>query len=157
MAELTTRERPNQIGLTLRIRHPDIDPQQITTALGMLPLAFWKAGDRRRDSRGQSLEGHYHESYWMGTFAAAGRLPAAVSTPEATLMLAFTQLRRSKDFLARLREEGASVELVLHVLGGGELKLHLDPLLCATLAKIGVTLVLELRAEGEVQARRMAG
>jgi len=157
VAESASRESSNRMALTLRIRHPSIDPQEITDSLGMLPLAFWKAGDPRRDGRGQRLQSRYRESYWTGAFTSAGRLPSAVSTAEASLMLALVSLRRSQPFLNRLQEEGGSVELLLHVVGDEEFKLQLAPLTGATLAKAGITLILEMRPEGEAEARRLAG
>jgi hypothetical protein len=37
--------------LSLRIRHPRIDPSMITDELGIKPQHTWKAGDRRLDAR----------------------------------------------------------------------------------------------------------
>ena len=37
-----------EFALALRIRHPSIEPAQITEALGIGPQHAWKAGDARR-------------------------------------------------------------------------------------------------------------
>lgn len=53
--------------ISLRIRHPSIDPSTITGTLGIEPPHTWKAGAPRRDSGGEDLTGVYRDSYWMGT------------------------------------------------------------------------------------------
>jgi hypothetical protein len=38
--------------ISLRIRHPSIEPHTITKTLGIEPQHIWKAGDARRSSAG---------------------------------------------------------------------------------------------------------
>src|SRR2546430_16547983 len=52
--------------ISLRIRHPSIEPSTITQTLGFEPQHTWKAGDPRRIPAGEAREGASRESYWMG-------------------------------------------------------------------------------------------
>lgn len=52
--------------MSLRIRHPHIDPAEITVALRVEPQHAWRAGDLRRGSDGDEIGGAHRESYWMG-------------------------------------------------------------------------------------------
>jgi len=50
------------IQLSLRIRHPDIDPEEISTCLGLTPEHCFKAGSARAGSR---TTGHHSQTYWL--------------------------------------------------------------------------------------------
>jgi hypothetical protein len=47
-----------------RIRHPSIDPREITMKLGMKPHRFWKAGERRTTPGSRALKGNFPDSLW---------------------------------------------------------------------------------------------
>src|SRR5205807_10497461 len=49
--------------ISLRIRHPTIDPAAITRMLGMEPQHTWHSGAPRRGPAGEALDGVYRESY----------------------------------------------------------------------------------------------
>jgi hypothetical protein len=55
---------PFRYSISLRLRHPSMDPEAISTALGETPRFSWKAGDRRRTPAGQVLEGLNDTTYW---------------------------------------------------------------------------------------------
>lgn len=52
--------------ITLRIRHPDIEPARITAVLGADPQATWTKGDPRLSRRAARSRGASGESYWTG-------------------------------------------------------------------------------------------
>jgi hypothetical protein len=60
--------------ISLRIRHPDIDPSLISEQLGVEPQHTWRAGEARRDATGDELRGVYRESYWMGRLMSEPQL-----------------------------------------------------------------------------------
>ncbi len=62
--------------LSLRIRHPSVEPAEITRNLGIEPQHTWRAGDPRRDVAGSEINGTYRESYWMGRLMAKPELAA---------------------------------------------------------------------------------
>ena len=43
--------------ISLRIRHPSVEPHTITETLGIEPQHTWKAGDARRSPAGEALAG----------------------------------------------------------------------------------------------------
>src|SRR5690606_26029013 len=54
----------NEYSLTLRLRHPDFDPAEITQRLGVEPQHAWRAGEPRRTELGN--DGVYRETFWLG-------------------------------------------------------------------------------------------
>ena len=65
--------------VSLRIRHPHIDPAEITEALRVDPQHAWRAGDMRRSSAGDEIGGTHRESYCMGRLLTE---PDVEPTPE---------------------------------------------------------------------------
>lgn len=50
--------------VALRVFHPNLAPERVTSALGLSPQQSWKAGDSRRTLKGEPLPGVYPSSYW---------------------------------------------------------------------------------------------
>jgi hypothetical protein len=58
------------IQLSIRIRHPSIDPREISDALDLEPEHFFKAGEARTPrAKGQSA-GRHTQSYWLAPVTA---------------------------------------------------------------------------------------
>jgi hypothetical protein len=53
------------IQLSLRIRHPEIDPEEISSSLGLTPEHCFKAGDSRSTRSGSRVTGHHSQTYWL--------------------------------------------------------------------------------------------
>jgi hypothetical protein len=53
-----------EFGIRLLIKHPDIDPVEITRQLGLAPDHSWKSGTQRKTPDGGKLPGVYKESMW---------------------------------------------------------------------------------------------
>jgi hypothetical protein len=49
--------------ISLQVRHPDADPNDIATTIGLPVKRSWKAGEPRSTPRGNALPGHYGETY----------------------------------------------------------------------------------------------
>jgi hypothetical protein len=126
---------PTPIQLSLRIRHPSIDPKKITAALGFEPEHCFKAGDPRSSRSGGSpaSAGRHTETYWLGgispdlwadpIFAA---LPAASDERlqavaremrsrgvDAVLLLFLQRLGARHSFLQTIQSSGGDVSLIL--------------------------------------------
>jgi hypothetical protein len=143
--------------VSLRIRHPNIDPEEITQALGLEPQHCWKAGETRRTIQGEPLEGAYRESYWTGLFFETGAAPLGLVGDEALLAQAAQQLRRLQPFLRRLQQEGGTVELLVEMATAPEFSFSLSPRLLSMLASAGVSLLLDVRPRPQTAVRRLAG
>jgi hypothetical protein len=58
------------IQLSLRIRHPSIDPKEISASLGLEPEHCFKAGDPRRPAAAGRMSGQHTQSYWLAPVTA---------------------------------------------------------------------------------------
>jgi hypothetical protein len=92
--------------ISLRVRHPAMDPKQISDELAIEPKRFWKAGEPRQNPAGMPLAGFNRETYWMAEIAA-GRWPLKVNE---AIYDALKMLARHRSFLHRLREKGGTAE-----------------------------------------------
>jgi hypothetical protein len=129
---------------SLRVRHPAIEPSEITQALGVEPQHTWKAGDSRVGSSGKPLEGAYRESYWMGRLMNEPQLASERVSVEAVLLQTLTQLRRSQDFLARLSAEGGVSELHISMVARSNFQLELSAQALTLISRLGLGITLEV-------------
>ncbi len=53
------------IQLSLRVRHPAIDPQEISSALGLEPEHCFKAGDSRPTRSKSAIAAQHTQTYWL--------------------------------------------------------------------------------------------
>ncbi|HTX24014.1 MAG TPA: hypothetical protein VMD03_05110 [Steroidobacteraceae bacterium] len=157
MTEIVPAVNPDNFTVSLNIRHPGIDPREITRTLGFEPQHSWMAGEKRRTVHGHPLDGAYHESYWTGEFRELDASLRGVVEMEAVLLQAVVQLRRSQKFLSRLQSEGATVELCIETAGGSEFAFRLSPQLTSMLARAGFSFVLRVHADAQVAERRKVG
>jgi hypothetical protein len=130
--------------ISLRIRHPTIDPDRITNALGIEPQHTWKAGDPRRDPGGEELEGDYRESYWMGRLMDAPQLSSGRLSVESVLQRTLDQLRRSHEFLDELNTNGGVAELQVSLYARENFRLELPADSLALLSRLRVSVVLDV-------------
>lgn len=130
--------------ISLRIRHPDIAPSEITSALGIEPQHMWKSGDCRLGSTGESLEGRYRESYWMGRLMDEPQLSSERMSVEGVLLQKLTQLGRSQEFLSRLSETGGVAELHISMFARKNFRLELSPRALASLGRLALGIALEV-------------
>jgi len=131
--------------MSLRIRHPRVDPAQVTRALGIDPQHTWRAGDPRRDPAGAALDGSYRESYWMGRLMAEPQLASDHVGVESEVMQTLAQLRRSFDFLETLKAEGGQAELLVSIFAREDFRLDFLPESLSLLGRIGLALTVEVK------------
>ena len=130
--------------ITLRIRHPDIDPARITALLGVEPQATWRKGDVRLSADGQPLQGTHRESYWTGRLMPTPQLSAEYSSVEAELLKILAQLRKSQDFFLELRSGGGIAELHVSLFARQEFRLDLSSSNLELLGRLGLAVALEV-------------
>jgi hypothetical protein len=130
--------------MSLRIRHPRIDPAEITRTLGLEPQYSWRAGEIRREPEGSSLGGTYRESLWMCSLMARPELSRDQVGVESELLRALGSLRRSFEFLQSLREDGGVAELHVSIFGREEFRMEFLAESLAVLGRLGITLTLEI-------------
>ena len=91
--------------LSLRIRHPSIDPALITDRLGLTQTNSFRFGERRSTPKGELLEGVNKESLWFLRVPAEHHTCISESTRGLNEIL-----KPHQDFLRTIVEQGGVVE-----------------------------------------------
>ena len=138
--------------VSLRLRHPAIEPSRITEMLGITPQHTWKAGDPRRDPAGAALEGIYRESYWMGRLMDEPQLSSARMSVESVLLQILAHLRRSLDFLEQLHAEGGIAELHVSLYAREDFRLELSEESLGLLGRLGLAVALDVHPRPSPEA-----
>jgi hypothetical protein len=128
--------------VSFRIRHPSLEPYEITREFLMEPGRMWKAGDARATPKGQPLTGTYKETYWYTNFCS--NVTNTDESLPAALARFIDTLRAHKQFLLKLRHEGGSAEFFVGIFGMEQFGFEFEPVLLADLASMGMTLSLDI-------------
>jgi Domain of unknown function (DUF4279) len=100
--------------MSLRVRHPNLDPAVLTKTLHLEPLHSWRVGEPRRSVTGAVLGGEHRESYWSAPLP--GQVVGAAAFPlELFLAQQLVQLSRHREFLGRLQDEGGQISLLIEI------------------------------------------
>lgn len=160
---LSPQPRAGAFAIMLRIRHPDLDPEDISRELRLSADHFFKAGEARESSAGLEHRSVHTESCWLGTLHPAewtAATPASTGTvdphlsaervhdvlasdPGSALAMCVTHLRRHAAFLHRVTAGGGQIDLRIAldpaVIGG----FALAPQYIRVLSELGVAVELE--------------
>ena len=142
--------------ISLQIRHPAINPQDITEALGITPQHTWQAGSSRQGPAGEDLEGIYRESYWTARLMDEPQLSSERTTVESVLTQAASLLRRSNVFLEQLSTEGGVAELHVSLFARGDFRLELLADALALLGRLRLAVKLDVHLHTETHASTSA-
>jgi hypothetical protein len=151
--------------LSIRIRHPSIDPAIISKELRIEPEHFFLAGEPRRSQSGAPSAAVHTESYWLAALEPAtwfGDTPLAI--PE--IVAAFSQQRMnaavSKNlgwalalcaarfakghdaFLRQMRSEGGQVNLLVALTPDVVGSFNLSPEVSRIFGDLGITLEFDM-------------
>ena len=129
--------------ISLRIRHPEIEPVKITEALGLQPQHSWKAGASRQTSAGSA--GEHRDSYWMTRLMDEPQLSAPEMSVESILVQTITQLRRAQAFLENLHAGGGVSELSISLFARENFRLELSPDTMTLMGRMGLGVTLEIQ------------
>jgi hypothetical protein len=151
--------------VSLRIRHPTIDPAEISAAIGVRPEHCFKSGEPAR-----GRQGLHTQTYWLAHIAPAswpepvdpsfletiaarypGRALAAdgfrkaaqgagLSGVEMVLFYGLQRLNARQAFLERIQSEGGDACLLLSMEHGGGIDFALPVGILRLLVKLGITL-----------------
>jgi hypothetical protein len=131
--------------MSLRIRHPDMDPAVITRTLGLQPQHAWRAGTERKSSAGDSVNGTNRDSYWMCGLMAEPKLASEQVGVESELQQALGTLRRSFEFLQSLQANGGTTEVYVSIFAREEFRIELLAEVAALLGRLGITMAIEVK------------
>lgn len=141
-----------EFAMSLGVRHPDIDPAQITAALGLQPGHEWSKGEQRTDAAGTALAGNHRTSYWL---CEVPPRPNEKASLESEISRLLHTLRKSTDFLQGLQNGGGTVELFVTIFARGDFRIELRPDLAALLGRTGIALTIEVKP-CPIPARKLA-
>ncbi len=153
--------------LSLRIRHPSIDPESISRELQIEPEHSFRAGDRREAARSLTATPTHVESYWLATLDPAtlllgtGLALAPDISPHrhviahthaiafavldsALIVLTNSVLRRHAEFFRRMQSEGGEVRLIVAVSARKTRGFTLTPHLSRALSDLRIPVDFEL-------------
>jgi hypothetical protein len=144
--------------LSLRIRHPSIDPASISHELQIEPEHSFRAGDPR-ESRSVTVTSVHVDSYWLATLDLSALL---LGTPETALAAGHTHaiafsaldtvltilvssvLRRHAQFFHRMQSEGGEVRLIVAISARKSRGFTLTPQLSKALSELRIPVDFEL-------------
>jgi hypothetical protein len=147
--------------LSLRVRHPSIDPASISRELQMEPEHSFRAGEPRDPSRSLAVAPVHVDSYWLATLDLEKLL---VGTPETALVHEITRhtqtiatslepaltiltasvLRRHAEFFRRIQSEGGEVRLIVAISARKTRGFTLTPHLSRALSELRIPVDFEL-------------
>jgi Domain of unknown function (DUF4279) len=138
--------------VSLRIRHPTIDPATISAELGIQPQHSWRAGEPRCDPAGADLGGAHHDSYWMGRLMDEPQLRSDSVSVEQVILKTLSQLRRSQPFLEQLDAEGGVAELLVSLYAREDFRLELPSDSLTLLGRMHLAIALDVHPHSPLKA-----
>ena len=158
-----SKSDPKPFQLSLRIRHPSMDPAELSREFKIEPEHSFRAGDPRRPRRGIAASVH-SESYWLGalnpdkwppdiSFPGHPKLQAAQERLGAAAIKSFDwalSLSASRFFhlhaalLRRVRSEGGHISLIVALSTSEVSSFSLVPEVSRAFGEFGVTVEFEL-------------
>lgn len=134
---------PYSFSVSLRLKHPKIDPQIITHQLRRRPTRAWKVGDPRKTPIGTPLPGSYRETYWYRTLTG-GALSSKRTRLEDYLDQLRSRLRPHAPFFRRVRSGGGNAELFIGIFGRRNYGYELSAPLLYEFGRIGLSLSFDI-------------
>jgi hypothetical protein len=136
----------HEFTMSLGVRHPDIDPAQITRALGLQPGHVWRKGEQRLDQSGAALDGSRRESYWLCELTPRPKFSGESVSLGSEISGVLQMLRKSISFMQDLHHGGGATELHVTVFARGDFRIELLPEEAALLGRLGVSIAIEIKS-----------
>lgn len=148
--------------LSLRVRHPSIDPALISRELQIEPEHSFRAGAPRESARSAAATPVHVDSYWLATLdlstlllgtSEGALLPElsrhtqaiAFSALDGALTILTTSvLRRHSEFFRRIESEGGEVRLIVAISARKTRGFTLTPHLSRALSELRIPVDFEL-------------
>lgn len=162
-----SKPEPRPFQLSLRIRHPSMDPAEVSRELRLKPEHSFKAGEPRESSSGIAATSVHAESYWLGALdlgdllsssgldiSLPGRPSPAVAGERLRTLIADSLsialgvctsrfLRSHADFLRRIESEGGQAALLVEIAPGAMQGFTITPQIGRSLSELGVSIDFE--------------
>lgn len=153
-----SREHSPPFQISLRIRHPSIDPATISRELRLEAEYSFKAGEPRESGSGNAATARHSESYWLGSLSAITSSLSGFSGTRAniarermqaatveSLTLALDALvvgfmRTHGEFIRRIQSEEGQVSLLVELSTRALSGFALSPQFSKTISDLGVAI-----------------
>jgi len=161
-ARKLSKPQPLPFELSLRIRHPSMDPADLSRELALEAKHSFRAGDPRA-LQGENTSAVHAESYWLGTLDPTSwpadpwlseKHDLEVAVREArnamtrdlgwALALSARRLLRAKSLFERIREDGGQVGMLIGVSPAAVQSFSLMPDVSRLFSDLGITLEFDL-------------
>jgi hypothetical protein len=165
-AEKLSRSELPAFELSLRIRHPSVDPADLSRQLGIEATHSFRAGEPRQSHSGRTTASVYGESYWLGTLDSTSWLAAQLSgfasmeltekTHDKTVtrslgwalsLTARRLLRTNAALLESIRNEGGQVSLLVALSPDAVDSFSLTPEVSRMFSDLGITIEFEMTTD----------
>jgi len=154
--------------LSLRIRHPSLDPDEVSREFGIVPEHSFRAGEPRPSRSGLAPASVHPESYWLGALNPAAspfrqgfradpslqlireRLRVTGTAIQAlgwALALATRFLSTHAQTLRRIGSEGGQVSLLVNVSSDEVSSFQVTPEVSRVLSELGIAVEFEFARE----------
>jgi hypothetical protein len=156
---------PQGFSVRFRIRHPHIDPAELSRQLGVDPQHAWRAGEPRQREPGEVGSGVYRETFWVGSLSAAqpwagmvaeptrlGPLAVMINTgpvqPQVSLYFTLLRMKRAAAFWREFMEQGGTIECLLLINAAESFQLEISQALLLMLVELKIALSIEVEGAG---------
>jgi len=116
-----------RFSISLRVKHPEIDPGEISRRLNIEPFRKWKHGDQGVTPKGTLLEGKYKETYWAANMHSEKRISSEVMTIEECIKNLNTRLEQFSMYFSDIVSSGGSVEYFVGWFSADNVGIYLSP------------------------------
>lgn len=160
-----SRARTQAFQISLRIRHPSIDPGDICRELKVESEYSFRAGEPRESGSGMAATALHAESYWLGSLSAVTAASSLIgfggtraSLARERMQTAATEsltvaldaavvsfMRQHADFIRRMQEEG-QVSLLIELSTRSLSGFTLSPQFSRMLSDLGIAVELDFVA-----------
>jgi hypothetical protein len=141
---------PYECSVSFRISHPTIDPDEISTQLGLEPKISWRAGDVRQSPKGTPLEGRNETTYW--SYA----LNCQPTSELIELLEDFTvRLESYREFLIHLRSTGGRLEYFVGWFSGPNSGEVFDHRLLGKIANLQIDLSFDIYTTSPEETKKL--
>jgi len=163
-AKKASKSQPPPFELSLRVRHPSMDPADLSRELGFEPTHSFRAGEPRQPRSGVMPASVYGESYWLGaldpTFWPIDTWFSGLSNPEqarrnldeaAARSLGWALSLSARRFASthaalfeRIRVDGGQVSLLVALSPVDVGSFNLSPEVSRVFSELGITIEFEM-------------
>jgi hypothetical protein len=133
------KAEPHSYKVALVIKHPTIDPGDVSRALSLAPSSESKVGHRRTTSTGEVLDGTYGFTTWIHAFDTDG-----VTELADIFCPVIGRLQRHASYFLELVRQDESVELFCEVFASRNWEEGFHHTVLRRLADMGIDLHLDV-------------